>query len=64
MNKKVLLIITGILIGALSFSQIDLSNDDKTNSVDIDSTTTTVNIEQSNMMVKTALFYVLSFVKH
>ena len=63
MKKKVLLLIVGILIGALAFAQIFIfSGSDKENET---ATPTEIeSIQQNSVTIKTVALYVLSFIKH
>ncbi|MDH5476303.1 MAG: hypothetical protein OEX22_11475 [Cyclobacteriaceae bacterium] len=61
-NKKIILAI-GILIGTLILVQILVF--DKPKSPEVSATTTNIEtIQQKNMMVNTAIYYVLSFINH
>lgn len=64
MKKKALLLIVGILIGVLALAQIFAFNsiekpkETSTTSTDVDS------LQQNSVVLKTAAYYVLSFIKH
>jgi len=65
MKNKTIILVIGIIIGTLILVQIfAFGNTFQTYSPTSTSSTNVETIQQKNMMVKTAIYHVLSFIKH
>lgn len=63
MKKKAILLLIGILIGVLAIIQIIIIDNKELDQATATSTEVE-SIQQNSIMLKTAVFYVLSFIKH